>query len=249
MFRQNKLERLCHQKHNNLYPRLYLSLGSPDSAWALLGLLRPLLTDGHTYRLAYTAKEEIPAELQPVAFELSHVLSAAMKRDPTSDVLGYVLSMSGFHKRAPITFPLLQRLALDVTHYWLTVLGRLMSPCGSGINAIHWMENLIENHGPEALREASIYLEDIDPLMVKCCMIQLFHYFESRNTTPKMLSIVGIDTPLADEPRTSPTTQRNLRIRRNRGSAKNPPMAGFPFNAQPNGNLHLSVPVQERRPV
>ncbi|MCK0307504.1 restriction endonuclease subunit M, partial [Salmonella enterica] len=66
--------------------------------------------------------------------------------------------------------------------------------CGSGINAIHWMENLIENHGPEALREASIYLEDIDPLMVKCCMIQLFHYFESRNTTPNMLSIVGIDT-------------------------------------------------------
>jgi hypothetical protein len=58
----------------------------------------------------YPAKEEIPAELQPVAFELSHVLSAAMKRDPTSDVLGYVLSMSGFHKRAPITFPLLQRL-------------------------------------------------------------------------------------------------------------------------------------------
>ncbi|EBB5710676.1 restriction endonuclease subunit M, partial [Salmonella enterica subsp. enterica serovar Typhimurium] len=28
----------------------------------------------------------------------------------------------------------------------------------------------------------------------KCCMIQLFHYFESRNTTPKTLSIVGIDT-------------------------------------------------------
>lgn len=54
--------------------------------------------------------------------------------------------------------------------------------------------HLIENHGPEALREASIYLEDIDPLMVKCCMIQLFHYFESRNTTPKTLSIVGIDT-------------------------------------------------------
>ncbi|WP_369793150.1 hypothetical protein [Xenorhabdus sp. NBAII XenSa04] len=44
------------------------------------------------------------------------------------------------------------------------------------------------------MREVSIYLEDIDPLMVKCCMIQLFHYFESRNTTPKMLNIVGIDT-------------------------------------------------------
>ncbi|GKR04066.1 hypothetical protein KAM462_37860 [Aeromonas caviae] len=53
----------------------------------------------------YPAKEEIPAELQPVAFELSHVLSVAMKRDPTSDVLGYVLSMSGFHKKGTNYFP------------------------------------------------------------------------------------------------------------------------------------------------
>nr|BAX83716.1 DNA methylase protein [Escherichia coli] len=53
----------------------------------------------------YPAKEEIPEELQPVAFELSHVLSAAIKRDPTSDVLGYVLSMSGFHKKGTNYFP------------------------------------------------------------------------------------------------------------------------------------------------
>ncbi len=123
-----------------------------------------------------------------------------------------------------------------------------MSPCcGSGINAIHWMENLIENHGPEALREASIYLEDIDPLMVKCCMIQLFHYFESRNTTPKTLSIVGIDT-LADEPRTSPTTPKTSSNRRYRGS-KTRRLAVFAFNALLYGTLQFSVPVQERRPV
>ncbi|ELC1799717.1 N-6 DNA methylase [Salmonella enterica] len=144
----------------------------------------------------YPAKEEIPEELQPVAFELSHVLSAAIKRDPTSDVLGYVLSMSGFHKKGTNYFP----TPPEIGRLMSLIVGSQSSAdfyepcCGSGINAIHWMENLIENHGPEALREASIYLEDIDPLMVKCCMIQLFHYFESRNTTPKTLSIVGIDT-------------------------------------------------------
>lgn len=53
----------------------------------------------------YPAKEEIPEELQPVAFELSHVLSAAMKRDPTSDVRDWPLA---------------------VTHCWLTVFDRLL---------------------------------------------------------------------------------------------------------------------------
>lgn len=56
------------------------------------------------------------------------------------------------------------------------------------------MEHLLESQGPEALSSASIYLEDIDRLMVKCCMLQLFHFFESRNVSPKTLSIVGIDT-------------------------------------------------------
>ncbi|EAB9607387.1 MULTISPECIES: restriction endonuclease subunit M [Gammaproteobacteria] len=144
----------------------------------------------------YPSKEEIPKELQPVAFELSHVLSAAMKRDPTSDVLGYVLSMSGFHKKGTNYFP----TPPEIGRLLSLITGAQSSAdfyepcCGSGINAIHWMENLIDNKGPKALTKASIYLEDIDPLMVKSCMLQLFHYFESRNTTPKKLSIVGIDT-------------------------------------------------------
>lgn len=144
----------------------------------------------------YPAKEEIPEELQPVAFELSHVLSNAMKRDPTSDVLGYVLSMSGFHKKGTNYFPTPPELGRLLSR----LVGHKSSAdfyepcCGSGINAILWMESMIEEKGPGALREVSIYLEDIDPLMVKCCMLQLFHYFESRETTPKLLSIVGMDT-------------------------------------------------------
>lgn len=144
----------------------------------------------------YPAANTIPDELQPVAIELSHVLSAAMKQDPTSDVLGYVLSMSGFHKKGTNYFPTPPEV------------GRLLSQlvgaapaaefyepcCGSGINAIQWMENLLETQGTEAVGQASIYLEDIDRSMVKCCMLQLFHYFETRNISPKMLSIVGIDT-------------------------------------------------------
>ena len=54
----------------------------------------------------YPAKEEIPEELQPVASELSHVLSAAIKRDPTSDVLGYVLTCLASTRRAPLLPPL-----------------------------------------------------------------------------------------------------------------------------------------------
>jgi hypothetical protein len=144
----------------------------------------------------YPANEEIPEELHPVAFELSHVLSAAMKRDPTSDVLGYVLSMSNFHKKGTNYYPTPPNIGRLLSR----IVGSQSSAdfyepcCGSGINAIHWMEILIEDKGLKALAETSIYLEDIDPLMVKCCMLQLFHYLDSRDATPKKLSIVGIDT-------------------------------------------------------
>ncbi|MND15719.1 hypothetical protein D3C80_59500 [compost metagenome] len=144
----------------------------------------------------YPAANTIPDELQPVAIELSHVLSAAMKQDPTSDVLGYVLSMSGFHKKGTNYFPTPPEVGRLLSQLvGAAPAAELYEPCcGSGINAIQWMENLLETQGTEAVGHASIYLEDIDRLMVKCCMLQLFHYFEARNVSPKMLSIVGIDT-------------------------------------------------------
>ena len=144
----------------------------------------------------YPPANTIPDELQPVAIELSHVLSAAMKQDPTSDVIGYVLSMSGFHKKGTNYFPTPPGVGLLLSQLvGSTPSADFFEPCcGSGINAIQWMEHLLESQGPEALSSASIYLEDIDRLMVKCCMLQLFHFFESRNVSPKTLSIVGIDT-------------------------------------------------------
>ena len=71
----------------------------------------------------YPPANTIPDELQPVAIELSHVLSAAMKQDPTSDVIGYVLSMSGFHKKGTNYFPTPQGLAASC-HSWLAQLRR-----------------------------------------------------------------------------------------------------------------------------
>lgn len=75
----------------------------------------------------YPAKEEIPEELQPVAFELSHVLSAAIKRDPTSDVFGlrpkHVWLPQEGHQLLPHSS---RDWPLDVTHCWLTVFGRLL---------------------------------------------------------------------------------------------------------------------------
>lgn len=144
----------------------------------------------------YPAVHSIPNELQPIAIELSHVLSAAMRQDPTSDVLGYVLSMSGFHKKGTNYFP----TPPEVGHLLSLLVGTAPSAdfyepcCGSGINAIKWMDNLLENQGPEAMSSASIYLEDIDRLMVKCSMLQLLYFFESRNVSPKTLSIVGVDS-------------------------------------------------------
>ncbi len=67
--------------------------------------------------------------------------------------------MSGFHKKGTNYFP----TPPEIGRLMSLIVGSQSSAdfyepcCGSGINAIHWMENLIENHGPEALREASIY--------------------------------------------------------------------------------------------
>ena len=48
--------------------------------------------------------------------------------------------------------------------------------------------------GTKALSESSMMLEGIDPLMVKCCMIQLVNYMANRGVSLKSLSIVNMDT-------------------------------------------------------
>ncbi|MFC6674058.1 restriction endonuclease subunit M [Marinobacterium aestuariivivens] len=147
----------------------------------------------------YPPSEEMPNELGQTACEISHLLSAAMNADPTSDILGYVLSESGFYKQGTQFYPtppeVARLMALmtfdepqqDGLHFYEPC-------CGTGINTIVWLERLLESRGPEGIAEAKLYLEDIDRLMVKGCMLQLMHYFESRQVSPALMSIVALNT-------------------------------------------------------
>jgi hypothetical protein len=47
----------------------------------------------------------IPDDLVNASTELSHLLSAAMRADPTGDVLGFFLSEAGFNKRGTNFYP------------------------------------------------------------------------------------------------------------------------------------------------
>lgn len=146
----------------------------------------------------YPPANPLPEELRSEATRLSILLSNAMALEPTADILGYVMSQSNFDKRGTNYFPtppdigkLLCALAgippQDETSFYEPC-------CGSGINAILWMEQIISKNGTSGLSQVSIYLEDIDPIMVKCSMIQLVHYLQHKTTTPKKISIVAIDT-------------------------------------------------------
>lgn len=146
----------------------------------------------------YPPAVRIPKELEPVAIKLTHILAAAMKADPTGDALGNLLIRAQFEKRGTNYFPTpsaVGQLMAEIIGAGAGADADFYEPCcGSGVNAIQWMDKHIENHGLESLAKTSIYLEDIDPLMVKCSFIQLMHYFEFINVTPAHLSIVAIDT-------------------------------------------------------
>lgn len=142
--------------------------------------------------------KEMPADLLADSIKLSHILSNAMALEPTADVLGYVMSMTHFEKRGTNYFPtppsigkLLCALAgvspNDDTSFYEPC-------CGSGINAILWMEQYLAASEEGSLSDVSIYLEDIDPIMVKCSMLQILHYLQGKTSTPKLVSIVAIDT-------------------------------------------------------
>jgi hypothetical protein len=147
----------------------------------------------------YPPSEAMPRELAPIAQELSHLLSAAMKTDPTSDILGYTLSASGFYKQGTQFYPpppsVSRRIASMVFDKADPDDTSFFEPCcGTGINTIVWLEQLLESSGPKDVAAARLYLEDVDKFMVKGSMLQLFHYFDSRQITPAYLSIVAINT-------------------------------------------------------
>lgn len=146
----------------------------------------------------YSPSEAFPDDLGAAASKLSHLLSSAMKADPTSDILGYILSESGFYKQGTQFYPTPPEVARLMAQINLADAPRsseFYEPCcGTGINTIHWLERVLETRGAAGIESVHLHLEDVDRLMVKGCMLQLFHYFDSRGVSPASMNIVALNT-------------------------------------------------------
>lgn len=143
----------------------------------------------------YAPIEKMPEDLEEVAIELSQVLSQAMRADPLVDVLGLLLSEFRFDQKGTSFFPTPPEIGQLMARLVGVAPGNTFYEpcCGTGGNTLQWLEGLLETKGPDAVRAASLLLEDVDPLMVKCSMLQLMHYFEARDVSPASLIIVGVD--------------------------------------------------------
>lgn len=147
----------------------------------------------------YPPSDALHDDLAATAHKLSHLLSFAMKADPTSDILGYVLSESGFYKQGTQFYPTPPEVAKLIAQINMveapSLDAKFYEPCcGTGINTIHWLERVLETRGATGIESAHLHLEDLDRLMVKGCMLQLLHYFDSRSVTPASLNIVALNT-------------------------------------------------------
>lgn len=105
----------------------------------------------------YSPTEAFSDDLGAVASKLSHLLSSAMKADPTSDILGYILSESGFYKQGTQFYPTPPEVARLMAQINLADAPRpdaeFYEPCcGTGINTIHCLKGFWR---PEALPGSS----------------------------------------------------------------------------------------------
>lgn len=156
-----------------------------------------LFIDTWAYRQTglYAPVETMPEELESDAAELSQVLGAAMRQEPTADILGNLLSEFRFDQKGTSFFP----TPPEIGQLMAQLVGNtedcsFYEPCcGTGGNTIQWLESRWESRGPDGIRDTEILLEDVDPMMVKCCLLQLLHYFESRAASPASLTVVGVD--------------------------------------------------------
>lgn len=143
----------------------------------------------------YPPRSNVLGDLRPISMKLSYVMSEAIREHPFSDAFGVLLSSFGFHKQGTNFYPTPPEVSRLISLISCSGMPKsYYEPCsGTGINALIWIDNFIEKHGADALKDVTITLEDIDPLMVKSSFIQLINYFDVINVSPKSLSIECID--------------------------------------------------------
>ncbi|HCV04107.1 MAG TPA: restriction endonuclease subunit M [Pseudoalteromonas sp.] len=147
----------------------------------------------------YPPAKPMPDDLKPLCFELSNVLSEALKLAPSDDVFAPILCELGASKRGGNYFPtpphiadLMAALVGDPSQYSKD---SYYEPCcGTGVLALKWLHNRYMNGGIESLECVSVHLEDIDSLMVKCAFIQIIHFLSNINGKVKELRIERMDT-------------------------------------------------------
>lgn len=135
------------------------------------------------------------------AISVSMELSAAMMIDPVSDVLGWFLSETGYYNTTASFYPTPPEVAKLVSsllgnssdtrsgkydHYECCV--------GTGILTLSYLDDLLEREGAEFLKKVKLTMEDMNPLIVKCCLLQLLHYLDARSVQINSFRLETIDS-------------------------------------------------------
>lgn len=152
----------------------------------------------HAQTGLYPPTKTFPDDLEVEAKKLVHCLSVLMRQHPGDDVIGKFLSECNFHLRGTNFYP----TPPEIANLMAALLGDKTSKnelsfyeacSGTGSLAMQWVINLVNTKGVDALTQAKLTLEDIDPLMVQASMLQLLFLFEHIGASPKSLSIEAID--------------------------------------------------------
>lgn len=133
------------------------------------------------------------------AIAVSIQLSAAMMADPLSDALGWFLSETGYYKVANNFYPTPPEVAkllaslvggtverTKYSHYEICA--------GTGILTLSYLDEILSKEGAEALNKVTLVLEEINPLIVKCCLIQLLHYLDAKNVRIGGFKLEAVNT-------------------------------------------------------
>ena len=147
----------------------------------------------------YPLKKELTLETQKKMIELSKMLCLAIQCNPKNDVLAFIFSHYNHSKVGTAYFP----TPTDVSKLMASImLSNIQIPpksiyepsSGSGGMVISFLDQYIKKFGIQSFQDLEITIEDIDPVMIRCSMIQMLFFFESVNATPHKLNIEQINT-------------------------------------------------------